>query len=902
MDFNRLLVATKFAPPHIGARFISRKTLLDQLHEGEGCNFVLVTGGAGFGKTVLLAQWRRSLMEAGNEVSWLSLSNDERHLSSFVAYFAAALGRLGIQIEGEMVLSGDDDVIAQSLEAMVAAAVNAATAIPKDLYLIVDDYHYVDDPRSHRLVQKLIDYCPANLHIVIASRVAPPLSVSRLRVLGRMSEIGFGELPFDMEESRSFLGQNLGKIRLTDAEMQLIHEKTGGWPASLELMAIMLRSRPESRARLRDLAWSSTDLQPYLAEEVMANLPTDMVDVMEQVSVCRRFNAELATAITGSAQTATLLQRVEDENLLVYRAESEDRLPWYRFHPLFREFLSARLARRTDAHLEELHRRASQWFKAHGLLLEAVRHAIQGGELTFAAEAIDQAEKDGWSLSYLSLMLRLLDRLPQETLFAHPRLFFLSCLTLSITNSHPKAARWLSQIRESQAAQNPAISSRLPLVDAALAMQHDDPQRCIDLLEPLHRVVVSTPYQLHVYLSLLGSAYAFVGRYADAHRLFDANPINPLERKNDIALVADSSRVLVLVTEGDVRTAAEIGGEMLGVMESLHGRTSVCAIVTAATVSEAYYELNRMDDARKVLANRGHAVMSASMPPVMLAAALVTSRLEGVNGSPESVLAFLETQARHYHGLGLPRLRVHMLAEQVRVLIGMGEKARAGQVVARIEEIAQVGHKADAVGGEIRALLALAQARLVLANSRPYEALEALAVLHTYASGYGRAQWLVRERLLVAVALYELKRLEEMQDRLIEVVTIAAHHGLVRTVLDEGPSALALLEQVKGDPRLHAAASAHLEAWLAHLDKKGVAQVAARPRVDASGIDRVSLTPRELEILGLVAQAMSNKRIALTLNISVDTVKWNVRNILTKLGLSSRYDAMNWARKQGLIE
>src|SRR5262245_58180121 len=397
------------------------------------------------------------------------------------------------------------------------------------------------------MVQKLIDHCPANLHIAIASRGAPPLVISRLRVLGRVTEIGFGELPFDLEETRNFLEQNLGSVKLNEDEVRLIHDKTSGWPASLELMAIMPRSRPETRSTLRELGWSSSELQAYLAEDVVAHLPPELNEFMEQVSVCRRFNAELAAFVTRVAEAAERLKRAEEQNLLLYRVELDDSSPWYRFHPLFGEFLAARLARRGPQAMHDLHRRASQWFADHGFLVEAVRHAIQGGDLDFSVAAIEASAPDTWGMSYISLMLNLLERVPQEKLFAHPRLFFLGCLTFAFSARPARAERWLAEIRSSDAAKNPAISSKLPPVDAAVAMQRDDTRRVIDLLEPLGDIAAENRFLHYVYVSLLVSAYAAAGRYDDAYKVLDDHPIDPEDGRNDMALIAENSRSLALL-------------------------------------------------------------------------------------------------------------------------------------------------------------------------------------------------------------------------------------------------------------------------------------------------------------------------------------------------------------------
>ncbi|MNT82509.1 Serine/threonine-protein kinase PknK [compost metagenome] len=106
----------------------------------------------------------------------------------------------------------------------------------------------------------------------------------------------------------------------------------------------MLRSRPQTKERLHSFLWRSTDLQTYLAEDVVAHLPQELIRFMESLSVCRRFSPELAAFVTENPQAPALLKRAEDENLLIYRIESDDRSPWYRFHPLFGEFLSGRLA------------------------------------------------------------------------------------------------------------------------------------------------------------------------------------------------------------------------------------------------------------------------------------------------------------------------------------------------------------------------------------------------------------------------------------------------------------------------------------------------------------------------------------------------------------------------------
>ncbi|KSP92600.2 ATP-dependent transcriptional regulator [Pseudomonas aeruginosa] len=895
MNSDDLLVATKFSPPRLNTRHIPRTQLLERLHEARLGNLTLITGGAGFGKTLLLAQWRQALLKEGLDVAWLSLSHDDRQYPSFLAYLLAALQRLGIAVESGLAL---DDAGESTLAALVALVTRQAERAGRELYLLIDDYHHVEAPLAHRLLQKLLDHCPANLHLVIASRSTPPLSLGRLRMQGQVAEIDFAELPFDLEETRAFFEHNLGSLRLTADEEQLIHELTGGWPASLQPIATMLRIRPARRPKLRSLLWKSSDLQAYLAEDVVACLAPELIGLLEQLSPFRRFNADLAAFVTGSTQAAALIQRAEDENLLIYRVDSEDSMPWYRFHPLFGEFLGQRLAMRGAAAVEALHRRASQWFAEHELLVESVRHANLGGDLDFAVAAMEQAASTAWSMACISPMLHLLERLPQETLFGHPRLFIVGCLTYAFTARPEKAERWLEQIRRTEAAKNPALSSRFALADAAVALQLDNPRRVIGLLEPAQRAPLENRSLRYISLSALATAYLLLGRVDAVHRLHEDNPILAEDRDNDMALVYESTLILALLRGGDAAEAARLGGNLLARAEAGYGRSSVSASLCAANLCDAYYELDRIDEALAVLANR-NGILQSSMPDVMARASVCRARIAALRESPQALQEFLETQTAHFHKLGLDRPQALMLAEQAKTWLAQGDLRRASERVVRLETLAE-GYRGDC-RDEVTTIAAFARARLALAEREPARALECLARVGGFAERYGRGRTAVKARLLAAIAHTELGQEQEGMDCLAAVLQDAARFGLVRTLLDEGPRLSALLERLAEEGRLEGPCGAYLDELLTRggRDAEAAEPVAARRAPGAE--PRSILTPREVEILGLIAQAMSNKRIALTLNITFGTVKWNVKNILAKLGVSSRYAAISLARQQGVI-
>lgn len=893
MKADDLLVSTRFAPPRIGPRYVVRKRLLEQLRAALPNTLVLVVGSAGFGKTVLLAQWRQELLKSGAKVAWLSLTHEDESPASFCSYFLAAVCRLGVPVEIDM-FGQDED--AKSMDAAIAATVNGSARLASDLYLIIDDYHQVDDPWVHRFMQKLVDLCPPNLHIVVASRSFPPFNVSRLRVAGRLVELGLDQLPFDIHETRAFFDVNLGPVRLTADDVQFLHDLTDGWPATLQLLATMIKARPRSRLSLRQLGGSSRDLQAYLAEDVVSYLPDNLIAFIERLSICRRFTKELALAVTDDPSAAEHLRRIEDENVLIYPVESDDQSAWYRFHPLFGEFLAARLSRLGRNTVEQLHRKASHWFSSNGQLSEAVRHATLANDLQFAVEAIEDTNPERWDFGFVAPMLSLLERLPTQTLLSNPRLFILSCLTFALTAHPTKAERWIARATEDQAPKSEAILAALAVASAALAWRRDDTSRVAELLEPVDVIPYQNAFVRYVRSAALASARAAEGSYASAHRLLDECQIDAADIQENLALLIESSRASIYMIQGNVLEAERMAAEILARAEASQGRHSVSANLSAAVLGDAYYEFDRIDEAREVIANRPR-ILEAAVPETMIRAALCHARLDLIQESADAALAFLASYATHYQRMGLDRPRAYLLSEQVKILLETGKRQRASDVLATLEELETRYRGTSGFWSEIPALAATARARMLLSGRRCDDALSCLESVRLYAESHGRWRILARTLLMSAVALEGSRRDDEAANVLVQALDLGSRLGLVRTFLDEGEAVRVPLARLPASAPLNAAQREYLERLLLTAGTAGASAGENRRAEPAGDPSEVALTPRELEILSLICQAMTNKRIALTLNITLETVKWNVKNILSKLGVSSRYEAIEWARR-----
>ncbi|MEJ6009393.1 LuxR C-terminal-related transcriptional regulator [Novosphingobium aquae] len=886
-----LLISTKFEPPRIGTRHILRSKLLEALRASRDARITFVSGSPGFGKTVLLAQWRQELMKAGDPVAWLSLSEEEGTLVSFSAHLFEALHQLDVATPGQLLATEE---MREQIEEATAVIVNSLRSVGRDIYLLIDDYHHVTDAWANRLVQKLIDHSPGNLHIVIASRIVPPLSVAKHRVMAQMVEIDCNELPFTLAETRSFLERNLSTDVLSPEETLRLHELTFGWPATLQLVAILFKNHPGGRDQMRRLAGQSADLHNYLIEEVIGGLPADLLEFMESLAICNRFNVSIARAITGDDRAAEWLARIVSENLLVIKTDSQDPAGWLRFHPLLAEFLLSRLKQRDAEELNGLHHRAAEWFDRQGLPVEAIRHFLKGHNPDAAIRIVETCLPSTWRLSHIGPLLHLVNGLPISGLSAYPRLAYLGALSLAISGAPQLAELWAEHIRVLDDPETERF--RRSLVKAAIAHQRDDIAGSLSLTEVMRPPPGISAFERNAYLSYHVTGLAADGRFSEALDQYRIHRLDDSDKLDGMALLAVGCRAVALLLQGKAHEALPHALNAYERQVARRGRGSIGANLTAVTLAEALLESNRIDEAQEVLANRRHAIRQTT-PFIMVSAALTASRLCMVRGASDEAMELVTSEAERFIGMGLDRGAAYMLNSQWRLLRVKRQRDAARRIERQIEDLAQRHSESRGFNAEIPMIAAALRARAALWDGEFGVATAAVATARAMACRLGRGRWIVTIDLLGAVSALKAGDENQAMDFMHASIARAAQDGLFWTFLEEGNETVQLLERFAARTDVEPALREYAEALLDQaLGRR-------RRATNADGHDDEGvLTPREVDIVRLVEAGMSNKRIANTLAISLETVKWNLKNIFLKLDVTCRYDAMIQARKSGLLD
>ena len=269
------------------------------------------------------------------------------------------------------------------------------------MVLILDDYHLVVSRAVHEQLAFFISRLPANLHLVLATRSDPLLPLARLRASGELAEMRTDDLRFGPSEADHLLNDVLG-LDLPDADIQLLHQRTEGWAAGLYLAALSLAGRADTAAFIKTFAGDNRHIVDYLMAEVLDGQPPQLRSFLLRTSVLGRLSGALCDAVLETSGSASVLEKIERENLFVVPLDTSRH--WYRYHQLFGELLRTELRRCEPELVADLHRRAATWFENEGLIDEAVRHLVAGGDIArsadlIAADWVDEFNAGGVSTS-----------------------------------------------------------------------------------------------------------------------------------------------------------------------------------------------------------------------------------------------------------------------------------------------------------------------------------------------------------------------------------------------------------------------------------------------------------------------------------------------------------------------
>ena len=438
-----MLLATKLHMPGSRPDLVPRPRLAGLLDEGLARGLVLVCAPAGYGKTVLLADWAR---RGGHRAGWLSLDAGDNDPARFWRHVVAALDRARPGIAGRVapLLSASSGPPAGSwFRGLVTALINELAAGPDagGALLVLDDYHVIGSRPVHESLAFLLEHRPPGVCVVLASRSDPPLPLARLRARDQLAEVRAAELRFTVRRSRG-AARSTRPAALPDAAVAALAARTEGWAAGLQLAALSLRGQDDVAGFVAAFTGSHRYVLDFLAEEVLERQGEQVRTFLLETSVLERLSGPLCDAVTGRAGSQARLEQVERAGLFL--VPLDEVRGWWRYHHLFADLLRGRLQQEQPGRVPQLHRRAAAWCEEHGLADDAIRHALAAEEMTWAARLIERYFNEFYFLrGEAATIQHWLSALPADLVRSRPRLLLAQAI-MAAAGGQPEAVEPLS--------------------------------------------------------------------------------------------------------------------------------------------------------------------------------------------------------------------------------------------------------------------------------------------------------------------------------------------------------------------------------------------------------------------------------------------------------------------------
>jgi LuxR family maltose regulon positive regulatory protein len=419
------LVETKFAQPRQRKGTVQRPRLHRSIEAANGAALTLLSAPTGYGKTTAVRAWCAS---GERPVAWVTLDagdNDPVRLWTYVASaidrIRGGLGRTALQ---RLRITG------VSVETVVDELVNGVASYAEPMALVLDDLQAVVDPVCIASIEYAVERMPANTRVLAITRIDPAIRLARMRARGGLAELRAAELAFTATEARELLVDREG-IPLTDDAVRALVEHTEGWPAGLYLAALWLRSLDDPNSGVREFAGHQRQVAEYLGSEVLDALDGELRSFLMRSAVLGRFTAELCDAVLGRTDSAAMLAELEQSNLFLVPLDG--RGAWFRYHALFAELLQLELAAIEPTAELEIHRRASAWFREHGLVVESAEHAAAGQDYYSVAELLEENHLILLRSGLSATLLRWIGKLPEEQLLEFPILPMVAAVATGLT-------------------------------------------------------------------------------------------------------------------------------------------------------------------------------------------------------------------------------------------------------------------------------------------------------------------------------------------------------------------------------------------------------------------------------------------------------------------------------------
>ena len=919
------LLATKFYNPPLRPELVFRQRLIEQLNNGLHHKLMLISAPAGFGKTTLVGEWLGTLQNSDGKtnpgeykVAWLSLDSSDNDPIRFLSYFVTALSRIngGEIAVGKGALGMLQSTQSPPVESVLTKLINDLAAMTGKIVFVLDDYHLIDSQTVHDAVSFFIENMPSQIHLVIATREDPLLPIPRLRARDQMTELRAADLRFTSSEVVDFLNHVMG-LNLTTEDISALETRTEGWIAGLQLAAISLRGRTDISTFVKSFTGSHRLVLDYLIEEVLNQQSEEVQDFLLQTSILDQLTGPLCDALTGKDNGQQVLEMFDHANLFIVSLDEERR--WYRYHHLFADLLRQRLSQNQPDVVQSLHLRASRWYEQNKFMDDAIEHSLVSKEFDRTTRLIAEHADVIWQRGEHRRLTDLLKSVPIELIFSKPRLcVFLAWYSFlsgeqEITKQCIQAAEEALDDKSGHRAESmspkqvrmidPEKALLLGRIAAIRAFMDSFQGELSSMIQNAHRALDYLPDDERNWRRLsamtLGDIYGYKG---DIPASYDARyeVYRVCKMAGDIynTMVASSKLAITLRAQGRLQETIDLCEEQIQAASEIGQAQSPLIGFIMLVLGEVLAELNNLDKALD-LALEGINITETSDNLIFVGWGYFNLiRIHFSQGNFAAVEEIIEKLEGLSQESNVPSWVMGLMATwQVRTWLAQDNLDEPSQW-AKERGLNIDFESPQSIEIDFFAMFDyIILARIWMAQGQLEKTIKLLGHLFVIAGNGGRTANMIEILMLQALAFQEQGDANQAFDALERSFALAEPKGFIRIFVDEGPPMARLLYEALSNGN----ASDYVQRLLSAFPDEDNAR-STSPQPASSTTDLIEpLSERELEILQLLAEGLSNQEIGSQLYLSLNTVKAHTRNIYGKLGVNSRTQASARARTLGIL-
>ncbi|MEJ2598821.1 MAG: LuxR C-terminal-related transcriptional regulator [Anaerolineales bacterium] len=905
-----ILVTKLFVPP-TRAKLVHRSELIERLNDGLDRKLTLLSAPAGFGKTTMVSHWVEKIRKDSEThsqpiwVAWLSLDGDDNDPVRFLTYFITALNQIkeidaGI---GQGALSMLQSPQPPPPTAILISLINELATIPDKIVFVLDDYHLIESKEIHQALIFLLENLPPRLHLVIATRQDPPLSLGRLRAQDQLAELRAADLRFTPSEAADFLNRVMG-LHLSAHDIAELETRTEGWIAGLQLAAISMQRRKAPTDFIKAFTGGHRLVMDFLIEEVLGQQPESIQKFLLQTAILNRLTGPLCDALTGQGNGQETLEMLDRANLFIVPLDEER--CWYRYHHLFADLLQQQLTSSHNTAINELHQKAARWYQINDHLKEAVHHALAGNDIDFAVQLIEKGALVAIEKSDFRFILDSVNLLPKSAFKNAPWLFIYHTWTLLLTGQVEAASPnlenldWLLEYAKEK---NEIQQQRMMGYIAGLKVIHAgwirDYENLTKYANQVKQYLPENNWICAYCAMMMGGFFWGNGNLQGAIDAYTESVSAGKVSGNSMVIITSTVRLAhslelaghLQQAKGVLRNAFELANN--------YGRNLPVSGYIHIEFGRMLYELNELDHAEGHLTEGIKLCRQMADGHAEKVGHFLLAKVKIARGDYEGAQASMQEGEQAFH----PSKVVYDLREADFPHIWLWLKEAN---LSELRAWSEINDHSPLEIAHFKTRLTLTmQARVLLALGREFpersylkDALDLLAELYEMAENNGWGSKVIEILCLQAIA-YSIQ--EEDDERALGILELAIKRaepeGFIRTFVDEGPPMAHLLYEALNC----GIAPEYVRRILAAFPATAPGGAASTVnQVDQSGLIE-PLSDREFEVLQLIAKGLTNPEIASRLFISKHTVKTHTRNIYGKLNVHNRTQAILRSQQLSLL-